>query len=209
MTLADQVNAMLRRVPTAPLYALALVPAALDIRAAVANTLGADPVRTLEQNLGLTALQLLIAALAVTPLRTWTGVNLLRFRRMLGLSAFFYAVMHVAVWLVLDRQLRWAEIIADLTRRPYIIVGALAFVLLVPLAATSSAAAIRRLGGAGWRRLHRLAYPATLLAAAHYVWLVKAWPPKPLLYAAVVVVLLAVRLLRRPRPVAAPRAARG
>lgn len=204
MALANSISSALRRVPTAPLYVLALVPAALDFRAAFTNSLGADPVRALEQNLGLTELQLLIAALAVTPLRTWTGVNLLRFRRMLGLSAFFYAVLHVAVWLVLDRQLRWTEIVADLTRRPYIIVGALAFLLLLPLAATSSAAAIRRLGGTAWRRLHRLAYPATLLAAVHYVWLVKAWPPKPLLYAAGVLLLLAVRLFPSRRPTLAP-----
>ena len=92
--------------------------------------------------------------------------------------------MHLAVWLVLDRQLAWPQIVEDLTKRPYIIVGMAAALLLTPLALTSNNAALRRLGPLVWRRIHRLAYPATALAAIHFVWLVKAWPPEPLLYAA-------------------------
>ena len=140
----------------------------------------------------------------MTPLREATGVTLLRFRRMIGLSAFFYAVLHFAVWLVLDRQLAWSEVLADLTKRPYVIVGFTALLLLVPLAATSWNGAVRRLGGAAWRRLHRLAYPATLLAAVHFVWLVKAWPLEPLAYLAAVLLLLGWRLVPRRRR-AAPR----
>ena len=186
MALADGLNRALRRAPVAPLYALAFAPAAYWLWRAVDGRLGADPVATLEHSLGLTALQFLIAALTVTPLRDLTGVSLLRFRRMLGLMAFWYAVMHVAVWVSLDRQFDWSRITADLLKRPYIIVGMAAFLMLVPLAATSFDGAVRRMGPLAWRRLHRLAYPASLLAAAHFIWLVKAWPPEPLVYGAAV-----------------------
>jgi sulfoxide reductase heme-binding subunit YedZ len=206
MRAADRINGWLRGVPVGPLYVVALVPAAHDLWLAFGDRLGADPVKELEHRLGLAALQLLVAALAVTPLREATGVTLLRFRRMLGLTAFAYAVLHFAVWLLLDRRLAWGEIAADLTRRPYVVVGFAALLLLVPLAATSWNGAVRRLGGAAWRRLHRLAYPATLLAAVHFVWLVKAWPLEPLLYLAAVLLLLGWRLVPR-RCRRAPRTA--
>jgi sulfoxide reductase heme-binding subunit YedZ len=203
MRLADRVNGWLRAVPVAPLYAVALVPAARDVWLAFGNGLGADPVKELEHRLGLAALQLLVAALGVTPLREATGVTLLRFRRMLGVSAFAYAALHFAVWLVLDRQLAWSEVVADLYKRPYIVLGFTALLMLVPLAATSWNGAVRRMGGAAWRRLHRLAYPATLFAAVHFVWLVKAWPLEPLLYLGAVVLLLAWRVVPRRRRAAA------
>jgi sulfoxide reductase heme-binding subunit YedZ len=130
----------------------------------------------------------------VTPLRRLTGVNLIRWRRALGLTAFGYALAHVAVWLALDLQFRWPEIGADIVKRPYITLGAAAFVLLVPLALTSTDGAIRRMGAAAWRRLHRLAYPAGLLAALHYLWLVKAWPVEPFLYLGAVLGLLGLRV---------------
>lgn len=194
MAVASAVNAALRRVPVWPFYILALLPAALAFWHGVQGTLGPDPVRALEGRTGLTALQLLIAALAVTPLRSLTGINLLRFRRMLGLSAFFNALLHVLTWAALDRQLDLARIGADLVKRPYIMVGMAALLLLLPLALTSTDRAIHRLGGLRWRRLHRLAYPATLFAAAHFIWLVKSWPPEPLIYGAVVVALLGWRV---------------
>jgi sulfoxide reductase heme-binding subunit YedZ len=143
----------------------------------------------------------------VTPLREATGVTLLRFRRMLGVSAFVYALLHFAVWLVLDRQLAWGQIVADLWKRPYIVLGFSALLMLVPLAATSWNGAVRRMGAAAWRRLHRLAYPATLLAAVHFVWLVKAWPLEPLVYLAAVLALLGWRMVPRRRR-GAPRPAR-
>jgi methionine sulfoxide reductase heme-binding subunit len=196
MRVIDGVNAALRRVPVGPLYVLGFAPAAIYFWLAVQNRLGADPVKALEHEYGLIALQLLIAALAVTPLRELVGVNLMRFRRCIGLMAFYYVAMHLTVWLVLDRQLAWRAIGEDLTKRPYIIVGMAAFLLLAPLAATSTNWAVRRLGGLRWRNLHRLAYPATALAAIHFVWLVKAWPPEPLIYAAIVAVLLLYRAFR-------------
>jgi sulfoxide reductase heme-binding subunit YedZ len=159
-------------------------------------------VKVLEHEYGLLALQFLIAALCVTPLREIAGINLLRFRRMLGLMAFSYACLHLAVWLGLDRLFDWPRIVADLTKRPYIILGMAAFLMLVPLAWTSRDAALRRMGPVAWRRLHRLAYPATALAAIHFVWLVKAWPLEPLVYAGAVALLLGWRFLRGRRRVA-------
>lgn len=197
MSLADRVNAGLRRVPVWPFYVLGLAPAAIYFWLALQNRLGADPVKALEHEYGLLALQLLIAALAVTPLREQTGISLLRFRRCIGLMAYYYVLMHIAVWVVLDRQLAWPQVVADLTKRPYIIIGMAAALLLTPLALTSTNAALRRLGPLVWRRIHRLAYPATALAAIHFVWLVKAWPPEPLLYAAGVAALLLYRALPR------------
>jgi methionine sulfoxide reductase heme-binding subunit len=190
-------NGALRRVPVWPFYILGLVPAVAWFRLAFLDRLGADPVKVLEHETGIIALQLLIAALAVTPLREITGVNLLRFRRMLGLMAFAYATIHLSVWLVFDRQLDWPRILEDLVKRPYIILGMAAFLMLVPLAVTSWDGAVRRLGAAAWRGLHRLAYPATALAAVHFVWLVKAWPPEPLVYAGIVAALLGWRALPR------------
>ncbi len=208
--LADRANAALRRVPVWPLYPIAFVPAALYLWLALGDRLGADPVKTLEHEYGLLALQFLIAALAVTPLKDLTGVSLLRFRRLLGLMGFYYAALHLAVWVVFDRQLDWARMVEDLTKRPYIIIGMAALLLLVPLAATSNNLSLRRLGPLAWRRIHRLAYPATALAAIHFVWLVKAWPFEPLAYAATVVALLLWRLFRRRRtPSRAAAPARG
>ena len=196
MGAVERINGALRHVPVGPLYALGFAPAAIYFWLAVQNRLGADPVKVLEREYGLIALQLLIAALVVTPLRDLTRINLMRFRRLLGLMAFYYVAMHLSVWLALDRQLDWPRIVEDLTKRPYVIVGMAAALLLLPLAATSTNWAVRRLGGLNWRRLHRLAYPATALAAIHFVWLVKAWPPRPLLYAAGVAGLLLYRALR-------------
>ena len=192
----DWLNAALRRLPVWPFYWLGALPAAWYFWNGLQGRLGADPVKALEHEYGLIALQFLIAALCVTPLREIAGINLLRFRRMLGLMAFSYACLHLAVWLGLDRQFDWPRIVADLTKRPYIILGMAAFLMLVPLAWTSRDAALRRMGPVAWRRLHRLADPATALAAIHFVWLVKAWPLEPLLYAAGVAALLGWRALR-------------
>lgn len=209
MDVAGRLNGALRRVPGWVVYPLALVPLALLVWRAATDGLGADPVRALEHELGLTGLQLLLAGLLVTPIRRWTGVSLIRYRRAIGLMAFLYVTLHLLTWVFLDLQLRWAEIGADLVKRPYIIVGMLGFLMLVPLALTSNNASVRRLGAAGWQRLHRLTYVAVLLAAAHYLMLVKAWPLEPVLYAAAAAGLVGLRWLwRRPRvaAVAVPRA---
>ncbi len=189
-------NAALRRVPLWGVYALGVAPAVWLFWLAATGGLGPDPVRTLEHRYGETALQLLVAGLAVTPLRRLTGVSLLRFRRALGLLAFAYVVFHVAVWLLLDIRLDLAAAWEDVFERPHITVGAIGLALLIPLALTSTDRALRLLGPETWRRLHRLAYPAALAAAAHYLMLVKTWEPAPLAYLAVILGLLALRLPR-------------
>lgn len=197
MDVAASLNGALRRVPVWAVCGLGLVPLAVLVWRGLSGGLGIDPVKTLEHQLGLAALQLLLAGLLVTPLRRWTGVNLIRYRRAIGLLAFLYAALHLLVWLWLDLQLRWSEIGADLVKRPYVIVGMLGFACLVPLAMTSNGWSVRRLGAAAWQRLHRLAYVAVLLAALHYLLLVKVWSAEPVLYALAAAGLVALRWLWR------------
>lgn len=165
------------------------------------GALGADPVAAVEHFLGLWALRLLVLTLAVTPLRQLSGWTvLLRFRRMLGLYAFFYASLHFAAYLVLDLRGYWAQVFTEIAERPYITVGFLAWLLLVPLAATSTQGAMRRLGRA-WGRLHRLVYAVAVLAVLHFWWLVKSDIREPAVYAGFVALLLgwrAWRALARP-----------
>ncbi len=196
MSAVQRINAALRKVPVWPLWGVGFLPVAWMVYLALENRLGADPVKALEHELGEIALQLLIASLMVTPLLRLTRINLMRFRRWLGLMAFYYAALHFAVYLVLDLQLQWTQILGDLTKRPYIIIGTLALVLMIPLAMTSNDWALRKMGGTRWRNWHKLVFPAAILAALHYVWLVKAWPPEPLIYAAIVASLLLWRALR-------------
>ena len=195
MSVAAAINGALRPVPTWVVYAAGAVPAVLLTVALFTGGLGVDPVKRLERDLGLYALQFLIAGLCITPLRRFTGVNLLRWRRAVGLLAFAYAALHVLVWVTLDLQFRWAEIGADIVKRPYITVGMAGFLMLLPLALTSTDGAIRRMGAAAWRRLHQLVYPAALAGAAHYVWLVKSWPIEPILYLLAVLALVGLRVL--------------
>jgi sulfoxide reductase heme-binding subunit YedZ len=195
----------LQRVPRWLVYAVGMVPAVMLFTFGVLDRLGADPMRTLEQELGEWALTFLIAGLTVTPLRQVAGVNLLRFRRAIGLLAFYYAALHLLTYMVLDQGLDWSAIGADILKRPYITVGMASFVLLVPLALTSNNASIRRMGGQAWSRLHKLVYFAAAGGALHYVLLVKSWPLKPLIYAAVTAALLLYRLARKlSRPQARP-----
>lgn len=191
----DAVNTTLRRVPTWPLYLIGLCPMVWLFWLGLSGGLGVDPVKALEHRYGLIGLQFLLAGLSVTPLRRFAGVNLIRFRRGLGLLAFGYICAHLLVWLVLDIQFL-SLIWKDILKRPYITIGMAGFLCLVPLAATSSNWAIRRLGP-NWRRLHRLTYLAVLLGGVHFVMLVKGWQPEPLLYLAGAVGLLGLRLVPR------------
>ena len=177
------------------IYVAGMLPAVWYFYLGVSNQLGADPQNTLERLLGVWALKFLIVALAITPLRRLGGPNLVRYRRAIGLLAFYYAALHLTVYMVLDKGLDLAAIWADIVKRPYITVGMLAFAILVPLAATSNGAMIRRLGGAAWQRLHRLVYVATAAAALHFVMLVKVLSPEPLLYAGLIAALLLMRLI--------------
>lgn len=181
------------------LYFAGLVPAAWTFYLGVTDQLGADPMRTLEQTLGLWALRFLIITLTITPLRGLFGINFLRYRRAMGLLAFFYALMHLATYMVLDQGLDLAAIWADILKRPYITIGMLSFAILVPLAITSNDAMIRRLGGAAWASLHRWVYLAAGAAAVHFLLVVKSWPMEPVVYTAIVGLLLIYRLVRRLR----------
>ena len=163
--------------------------------------LGANPIEALEHGFGDWTLRFLLITLAITPLRQLLRVpSLIKFRRMLGLFAFFYACLHFATYIGLDKFFNVHEIFADVLKRKYITVGFTGFVLLVPLAVTSTAGWIRRLGGKRWRALHRLIYFAAIAGVIHYLWLVKADIRKPLEYAAILAVLLAYRIIMWLRP---------
>jgi len=192
--IAAFLNGHLRRLPTWAVYIAGVLPAVIYFYWAVTNQLGADPLQVLERQLGKWALQLLFLTLLVTPLRKSTGISLLKFRRAFGLLAFCYVCFHLATWVVLDKQFYWSEILRDLYKRPYIIIGMSAFVLLIPLAATSNTWSIRRLGAARWRGLHKLIYVIVILGAVHFLMLVKAWPPTPVLYLILAVLLVAIRV---------------
>jgi methionine sulfoxide reductase heme-binding subunit len=177
-------------------FAAALVPLGLLVRAALSNGLGANPIEAVTHTTGDWTLRFLLMTLAVTPLRWITGWNpVVRFRRMLGLFAFFYGVLHLLTYLVLDKFFAWHEILRDVMHRRFIMVGALALSLLVPLAATSTAGMIRRMGGRAWQALHRLIYVSAVAGVIHYWWLVKADISKPRFYAVVLGALFGARLM--------------
>jgi methionine sulfoxide reductase heme-binding subunit len=179
-------------------FAGALVPLAAIALRAWQGRLGANPIAEALNELGLLALVFLVAALACTPAKTLLGWTWpVRLRRMLGLFAFFYACVHVLTYSGVDQGLDWAAIWKDVTKRKFIFVGFAAFVLLVPLAVTSTQASVRRLGFVRWKRLHRLAYVATALAAVHFFLRVKKDVREPLVYAVVLAALLAARVGER------------
>jgi sulfoxide reductase heme-binding subunit YedZ len=159
------------------------------------EVLGANPIETIIRDLGDWALRFLLITLTVTPLRKLTGLNwLLRLRRMLGLFAFFYALLHFNIYLGLDQSYDWVEIAKDILKRPFITIGMLTFALMIPLAVTSNNAMIKALGGKAWQALHKLIYPLSVFAVLHYWWLVKLDVTQPAIYAGLLFALLAVRL---------------
>ena len=173
-----------------------LAPAASILVRARSGGLGANPIAEALNELGLVALVLLIASLACTPLRTVSGWTWpVRIRRLVGLLAFSYASLHLGVYAFLDQGLDWRAIAADVAKRKFIFVGFAAFTLLAPLAATSTNAAVRRLGYLRWRRLHHLVYPAAILAVVHFVWRVKKDVREPVVYGAILGLLLLVRVV--------------
>ncbi len=174
-------------------FIVCLLPLLALIDALQSGTLGPNPVEAVLHATGDWALRFLLLTLAMTPLRRLTGQGIwLRLRRMLGLFCFFYASLHFMTWLGLDREFAWDGVLEDIVKRPYITLGFLAFVLLIPLAATSTKGMMRRLGSR-WRRLHRAVYLIAVLAVAHFLWLVKADLFEPLLYSGLLVLLLLAR----------------
>lgn len=171
-----------------------LIPLIWLLYDGIYGDLGANPVEAVTHRSGDWALRLLLITLAMRPLQRLTGrPGWLRWRRMLGLYSFFYALLHGLTWVWLDQQWDLTAMIADVIKRPYITVGFLALVLLVPLAATSTRAAMRRLGR-NWSRLHKLVYVIAPLGILHYVWLVKADWAEPAIYGVVLVIMLGLRL---------------
>ena len=178
------------------LFIACSVPFCLLLYNGFTNNLTANPIKEITHFTGEWTLNLLLATLAVTPLRKITGNNsLIRYRRMLGLFTFFYACLHFSTYLVLDQFFDWNEIVLDVAKRPYITVGFTAFTLLIPLAVTSTNKMVQRLGN-NWRKLHKLIYLIGALAIVHYLWLVKADLLPPIIYGVILCVLL---VLRSPR----------
>ena len=194
MKLVDRINGVARRVPTWPLYILCLLPVPWLLYLAQTGALGREPIKALEHELGEIALQLMIVGLTVTPLRRYLGINLMKFRRMIGLLAFIYVTLHLTVWVVLDMSLLWGQMWADIWKRPYITIGMAGFLAMIPLAITSNNVSVRKVGAAGWRKLHKMTYLAAILGGVHYIWLVKGIQLEPLIYMAVILGLLALRL---------------
>lgn len=176
-------------------FAACLIPLAWLILLALTNQLGANPIEKFTRGLGDWALRLLLITLCVTPLRKLMGWNgLIKLRRMLGLFAFFYVCLHFLSYLVLDQFFAWDEIVKDIIKRPFITVGFISFVLLIPLAITSTNNMVKRLGGERWRQLHRLVYLIGITGVLHYFWMVKADLRQPLWYAVALTLLLGYRL---------------
>jgi sulfoxide reductase heme-binding subunit YedZ len=184
-------------------FILALVPGLWLVYRTVNGMLGANPVEDLLLTTGLWALRFLLISLAITPLRRATGWNrVIQFRRMLGLFAFFYAAVHLTIYLVLDQGLDLPFILADIVKRRFITAGMAAFLLMLPLAVTSTKGWIRRLGPR-WQRLHRLVYFSAIAAALHFTWKVKVIIGEPVYYAVALAILLVLRLLWKLRTEAA------
>jgi len=197
--MTPQLARWLQRIGKLLVFSASLLPLVWLFWLAWSDQLGANPVEMLSHRTGDWSLRFLLLTLAVTPVRRLTGWNgLQRFRRMLGLFAFFYVCLHFGVYLIFDQFFDLSAIIADVAKRPYITVGFAGLILLIPLAVTSTNRMIRRLGR-NWQRLHRLVYLIAILGVLHYLWLVKADLREPLMYAGILVVLLGYRLWRRMR----------
>jgi sulfoxide reductase heme-binding subunit YedZ len=193
--LPRRINKLVAKISPWWIYGLGLVPAAWYFYLGAVNDLGANPIQAFEHLLGEWALRFLIATLCVTPLRDLTRINLFRFRRALGLLTFWYVLFHFLTYFILDRGMNLPVILVDIFKRPYIIVGMVAFLCLTALAVTSNNRAIRAMGRA-WGRLHMLVYAIAVLGTIHFFMAVKSWPPRPFVYATILGTLLAYRLAR-------------
>lgn len=187
------VNGWLRKVPPWTLYVVGAAWGAWLFWLAATGGLGVEPITELEHRYGELAINLLVTGLAVTPLRRFVGLNLMPFRRAIGVLTFFFLLAHVSVWAILDVQ-ALSRVWEDILERPYITIGMAGFLLLLPLGLTSNDWSVRKLGAAAWRRLHKLVYPAAVLGALHYIWLAKGFQIEPLVYMGAILGLLALRI---------------
>ena len=166
------ISLLLKKIKPSYLYIILLLPLVALIIELMSGGLGVDPMRKIERELGDTGLNLLIFTLALTPITKLTSLNLIRYKRVFGLMSFFYITLHFLTWLLLDMQLRWDEIIISLTKKPFIVLGMVSLVLLVPLAITSNNYSIRKLNNY-WKRVHFLVYPAVIIGGLHYLLMAK------------------------------------
>jgi len=186
---------IITRVVKPALYVAALLPLGWLLYALLTGLVMGDQVKFMQHVTGDTALSCLMLSLAITPLRRLTGWNeIIRVRRLIGLTAFWYACLHLTTYVVFDQSLSLMEILTDIRKHPWVLVGFTAFLCLVPLAITSTNGWIRRMGGKNWNRLHRLVYVAASAGVLHYFWLVKKDIHYPLLYGVVLIVLFASRV---------------
>lgn len=181
-------------------FLLALIPLERLVAWALMDSLGANPIEKVLRQTGYWTLTFLTLTMALTPIRQWTGVIWVgRFRRMLGLFAFFYSLLHLGTYVILDQFFDWMGILKDIAKRPYITVGFTALVLMIPLAVTSTDGMLRRLGGERWRKLHRLIYVITLGGIIHFWWLVKKDITEPFIFASIYAVSMLLRSLMQQR----------
>lgn len=190
--MSTTINTLVRKVPPWMLYVCGAAYGGWLFYLGATGGLGVEPIEALEHRYGKFTFQLILAGLAVSPLRRQLGLNLMPWRRALGVLAFFFALAHFLVWAVLDVQ-QLAAMWADIVERPYVTIGMAGFLCLIPLGVTSNNLSVRRMGVVAWRRTHRLVYPAAVLGAVHYVWLAKGFQIEPLVYLAITLALLATR----------------
>lgn len=194
MAYSQRINGWLRKLPAWPLYVLLPIPGIYTFVLALLNQLGPDPLYELIRTFGERGLQLIILTLLISPIRRWTGVSLLKFRRAIGLVSFYYICGHMLVWIAIDQGWNINTIIEEIIKRPFITVGMFGFLTMVPLAITSNNYSIRKLGVLVWNKIHRLVYLAGAAGVIHYLLVVKAWPMEPIVYTLIVALLLAIRV---------------
>lgn len=184
----------LRRLPNGIVWLLGAIPLALLVWDIFTGGLGIDPVRDIEHRLGRTALYFVIGSLCFTPALRLFRINLVKFRRPVGLVAFSYAALHFATWIVLDMGFLWSQIVADIVKRPYLILGMIALTILTVMAVTSGNLVLRKLGPVRWRRIHRMIYAAAPIAVLHWLISHKIWPVWGITMGTAVLLLLALRV---------------
>ena len=184
----------LRRLPNGIVWLLGAIPLALLVWDIFTGGLGIDPVRDIEHRLGRTALYFVIGSLCFTPALRLFRINLVKFRRPVGLVAFSYAALHFATWIVLDMGFLWSQIVADIVTRPYLILGMIALTILTVMAVTSGNRVLRKLGPVRWRQIHRMIYAAAPIAVLHWLISHKIWPVWGIIMGTAVLLLLALRV---------------
>jgi sulfoxide reductase heme-binding subunit YedZ len=195
MDITGKINGVLRRIPTWTIYGAGVAYAVWEFWRAL-NQIGpylVEPINVLERAYGEVGLILMVVGLAVTPLRQHAGINLMKFRRAIGVTAFFFILAHFLVFAILDVQ-SVSRVWTEIVKRPYVTIGMASFLMLIPLAVTSNNLSVRKMGAASWRKLHKLTYPAAVFGAVHYLWLVKGFQIEPVIYLVVILGLLAFRL---------------